>query len=80
MSFEKVLIIEDDLRRPQFAGHEIFLAKEVRSVATAKKLVFEAEALIARESFDLILLDIRLPDGDGEKFLEQLAMLPERPR
>ena len=47
-------------------------------MATAKKLA-EAEALIAKDSFDLILLDIRLPDGDGEKFLDQLALLPERP-
>ena len=76
MSFEKVLIIEDDSVVRSLLN-EIFLRRKC-SVATAKKLV-EAEALIARESFDLILLDIRLPDGDGEKFLEQLAMLPEHP-
>jgi DNA-binding NtrC family response regulator len=76
MSFEKVLIIEDDSVVRSLLN-EIFLRRKC-SVATAKKLV-EAEALIARDSFDLILLDIRLPDGDGEKFLEQLAMLPERP-
>lgn len=76
MSFEKVLIIEDDSVVRSLLN-EIFLRRKC-SVAAAKKLV-EAEALLAKESFDLILLDIRLPDGDGEKFLEQLAMLPERP-
>jgi DNA-binding NtrC family response regulator len=76
MSFEKVLIIEDDSVVRSLLN-EIFLRRKC-SVATAKKLV-EAEALIAKDSFDLILLDIRLPDGDGEKFLDQLALLPERP-
>jgi len=76
MSFEKVLIIEDDSVVRSLLN-EIFLRRKC-SVAAAKKLT-EAEALIAKESFDLIMLDIRLPDGDGEKFLEQLAMLPERP-
>jgi DNA-binding NtrC family response regulator len=76
MSFEKVLIIEDDSVVRSLLN-EIFLRRKC-SVSTAKKLV-EAEALIAKDSFDLILLDIRLPDGDGEKFLDQLALLPERP-
>jgi DNA-binding NtrC family response regulator len=76
MSFEKVLIIEDDSVVRSLLN-EIFLRRKC-TVAAAKKLT-EAEALIAKESFDLIMLDIRLPDGDGEKFLEQLAMLPERP-
>ena len=76
MSFEKVLIIEDESVVRNLLN-EIFLRRKC-AVATAKTLA-EAEALIARESFDLILLDIRLPDGDGQKFLEQLALLPERP-
>jgi DNA-binding NtrC family response regulator len=76
MSFEKVLIIEDDTVVRNLLN-EIFLRRKC-AVSAAKRLT-EAEALIARESFDLVLLDIRLPDGDGEKFLEQLAMLPERP-
>lgn len=76
MSFEKVLIIEDDSVVRNLLN-EIFLRRKC-SVATAKTLK-EAEAVLGRDSFDLVLLDIRLPDGDGEKFLEQLAMLPERP-
>jgi len=76
MSFEKVLIIEDDSVVRSLLN-EIFLRRKC-SVALAQRLV-EAQALIARDSFDLVLLDIRLPDGDGEKFLEQLAMLPEHP-
>jgi DNA-binding NtrC family response regulator len=39
----------------------------------------QAQAHLAREPFDLMMLDLRLPDGDGLKFLEQVATLPERP-
>jgi hypothetical protein len=26
-----------------------------------------------------MMLDLRLPDGDGQKFLEHVMVLPERP-
>ena len=38
-----------------------------------------AEALIAKETFDLVMLDVRLPDGDGQRFLEQVMALPSHP-
>jgi DNA-binding NtrC family response regulator len=39
----------------------------------------QAQAHLSREPFDLMMLDLRLPDGDGLKFLEQVNTLPERP-
>ncbi|MBA4138137.1 MAG: sigma-54-dependent Fis family transcriptional regulator [Opitutus sp.] len=76
MSFEKVLIVEDEpvVRNLQ---SEIFMRRKF-AVTTAETLA-QAETLLARESFDLVMLDIRLPDGDGQHFLERLATLPERP-
>lgn len=76
MSFEKVLIVEDEpvVRNLQ---SEIFMRRKF-AVSTAESLT-QAETLLARESFDLVMLDIRLPDGDGQQFLEKLATLPERP-
>ncbi len=76
MSLEKVLIIEDE---PVVRNllNEIFLRRKC-TVAKAENLA-QAETILARESFDLVMLDIRLPDGDGQKFLEHLATLPERP-
>jgi DNA-binding NtrC family response regulator len=76
MSFEKVLIVEDEpvVRNLQT---EIFMRRKF-AVSTAETLA-QAEALLARESFDLVMLDIRLPDGDGQHFLERLATLPDRP-
>lgn len=63
MSFEKVLIVEDEpvVRNLQ---REIFGRRKF-AVSTAETLA-QAEALLAKESFDLVMLDIRLPDGDGQ--------------
>ena len=76
MSLEKILIVEDEpvvrnLLQSIFARHKF-------TVSTAGT-VAEATAAMQRESFDLMMLDIRLPDGDGQKFLEHIAALPERP-
>jgi DNA-binding NtrC family response regulator len=76
MAFEKVLIIEDD-RMIRGLQEEIFRRRNF--TVTLAESLNEAEAAIARESFDLVMLDIRLPDGDGHHFLERLAALPERP-
>ncbi len=76
MSFEKILIVEDELvvrnlLQSIFQRHKL-------PVTCAHNLA-EAAAILQREQFDLMMLDIRLPDGDGQKFLEQVAALPERP-
>ncbi len=76
MSFEKVLIIEDEPVVRNLLT-EIFSRRKF-AVSVAETLA-QAEAAVTRESFDLVMLDIRLPDGDGQQFLERLATLPERP-
>jgi DNA-binding NtrC family response regulator len=76
MSFEKILIVEDDLVVRNLL-QSIFLRHKL-PVSLADSLA-QAQAHLAREPFDLMLLDLRLPDGDGLKFLEQVATLPERP-
>jgi DNA-binding NtrC family response regulator len=76
MSFEKILIVEDDLvirnlLQSIFARHKL-------PVTMADNLA-QAQACLAKEQFDLMMLDLRLPDGDGLKFLEQVGTLPDRP-
>ncbi len=76
MSLEKILIVEDEpvvrnLLQSIFARH--------KCVVTCATTLAEATVCVGRESFDLMMLDIRLPDGDGQKFLEQVTTLPERP-
>jgi DNA-binding NtrC family response regulator len=76
MSFEKVLIVEDEPVVRNLLTEIFSRRKLIPSVA---ETLAQAEAQLARESFDLVMLDIRLPDGDGQQFLERLATLPERP-
>lgn len=76
MSFEKVLIVEDEPVVRSLLT-EIFVRRKF-TVSAAETLA-QADALLLKESFDLVMLDIRLPDGDGQQFLERLAALPERP-
>jgi DNA-binding NtrC family response regulator len=76
MSFEKILIVEDDLVVRNLL-QSIFLRHRV-AVTCADSLA-QASANLAKEPFDLMVLDLRLPDGDGLRFLEQVSTMPERP-
>ena len=76
MAFEKVLIVDDE--RELRSLHAAFFAQRGFSTSVAGSLR-EADAAIGRESFDLVILDLRLPDGDGHSFLEHVMALPERP-
>jgi CheY-like chemotaxis protein len=40
----------------------------------------EARAVLAGQPFDLVLLDVRLPDGNGLDLARELADRPQRPR
>ncbi len=71
----RVLLIEDEraltrvwCRTLRAAGFEV----------TAAATVAEAEAL-ALDSFQVVLLDLVLPDGDGEQVLARLGRLHPRP-
>jgi len=59
---QKILLVEDEFRNRQLVEEALhpegYLVKSVGTVRDAK-------ASLAREAFDLILLDVNLPDGDG---------------
>ncbi len=76
ISLEKVLIVEDESVVRNLLS-EIFTRRKC-SVRCAQSLA-EAETLLKADTFDLMMLDLRLPDGDGQRFLERVAMLPEHP-
>ncbi|MDP2380868.1 MAG: response regulator [Pseudohongiella sp.] len=67
----RILLIEDDRELGKALRNT--LITEGYSVSTAASLS-EAQALLANQSagqvFDLFLLDLGLPDGDGKSFLE----------
>jgi len=76
MSLEKILVLDDEMIIRNVLGE--ILRRKHCSVSTAGCLA-EAENLVAHESFDLMFVDVRLPDGDGHQFLERVGLLPERP-
>lgn len=64
----KILIVEDDTTFSQLL--EGFLRKHGHDIITAKNIK-SALKLISENTFDLLLLDYRLPDGTGMDVLEK---------
>jgi DNA-binding NtrC family response regulator len=76
MSFEKIIVLDDEMIiRKSLETH---LRRKHYSVATASRIA-EAEALLAKDQFDLIFIDMHLPDGEGTELLERLAETPDAP-
>jgi len=76
MAFEKVIVLDDEMIIQRSLQEQ--LRRRRYSVATASTLE-EANSLLARDSFDLMFVDVRLPDGSGTELLERFAEQPESP-
>jgi DNA-binding NtrC family response regulator len=76
MPIEKIIVLEDDpiVRR----NLEQQLRQQRYDVATAETIA-GARDLMARDTFDLIFLDVRLPDGEGTDLLRELQSQPQKP-
>ncbi len=76
MSIEKAIVVEDDpiirknledcLRRRRY---------DVASVGT----IASAQEYLGKDNFDLVFLDVRLPDGDGTDLLKAIQSRPQKP-
>jgi DNA-binding response OmpR family regulator len=67
-----ILHVEDD------HDHARFVQDTLRGAATVLNAcsVSEAEAMLAARRFDLVILDLGLPDGDGHRLLNALPRPP----
>jgi len=76
MPIEKIIVLEDDLivRR----NLEEMLRQQRYDVA-ATSTIAAAKELLAKDTFDLLFLDVRLPDGEGTDLLRELQSHPEKP-
>jgi len=76
MAIERILIVDDDfiIRK----SLEDMLRKKRYSVVTASTLA-DAEHYLAKGDFDLVLADIRLPDGDGTSLIEHISQSKKAP-
>jgi CheY-like chemotaxis protein/HPt (histidine-containing phosphotransfer) domain-containing protein len=70
----RVLLIEDDPKMPEVLA--ALLSEDRITLSTAANAA-AALALVRREPFDLILLDLGLPDTDGFELLKQFKEFPE---
>lgn len=70
MAVEKILVIDD----------EPFIRKTFEEVLRGKRYgvssagsIAEAERLMKREQFDVVFVDVRLPDGEGMSLLDRVS-------
>jgi DNA-binding NtrC family response regulator len=76
MPIEKVIVVEDDpIIRRSLESQLRQRRCEVFGVST----LAAAKEGFAKDNFDLILLDVRLPDGEGTEWLKELYRRPQRP-
>lgn len=76
MPLEKIIVVDDDLMVRKTL--EDYLRKKrysVKSVQTIK----DAQKQLLKDSYDLIFIDLKFPDGDGMEILKELQQLPNAP-
>jgi len=76
MSIEKVIVLEDDLIVRN--NLEQCLRRRRYDVASVSTIAAATE-LLGKDNFDLVFLDMRLPDGDGTDLLKTIQQRPQKP-
>lgn len=73
---QKILIIEDDIS----LAMGICMALKSESITTeACDTISKAKQYISQKEFDLLILDINLPDGNGIEFLKECKAISDTP-
>src|SRR6266403_1627413 len=76
MPIEKIIVLEDDLVvRKNLEQQLRYKRYDVASAST----IAEAQELLTKDNFDLMIVDVRLPDGKGTDLLKQLQTRPVKP-
>lgn len=76
MPIEKIVVLEDDqVQRKNLESLLRYRRYDVASVTT----IAAAEEMLAKDNFDLMLVDVQLPDGDGTELLRRLQTKISRP-
>jgi DNA-binding NtrC family response regulator len=76
MVFEKIIVLDDELIIRKSLEEQ--LRRRRYSVASAANIA-QAESYLARDDFDMMFVDVRLPDGNGIDLLRRLAQQPDSP-
>jgi DNA-binding NtrC family response regulator len=76
MPIEKIIVLEDDLIVRKNLEQQ--LRQRRYDVATANNIA-AAQELLSKDNFDLMFVDVRLPDGEGTDLLKQLQTRAQKP-
>ena len=75
MPIEKIIVLEDDLIVRKNLEQQL----RQRRYDVAAAHLAAAQELLGKDTFDLIFVDVRLPDGEGTDLLKQLQTRPTKP-
>jgi DNA-binding NtrC family response regulator len=76
MPIEKIIVLEDDLIVRKSLEQQLrYRRYDVASAST----IAGAQELLGKDNFDLMIVDVKLPDGDGTELLKQLQLRPVKP-
>lgn len=79
MKLRTLLVDDERLARENLSSLlEQFCAEQIDSISMACSAI-EATDLLMLEDFDLLFLDIKMPDTDGFEFLEKINFLKSKP-
>ena len=76
MPIERILVLEDDLIVRKNLEQ---LLRQRRYDVVAVATLAAAQDQLARDTFDLVFVDVRLPDGEGTDLLRAVKLRPQRP-
>ena len=77
MALEKILVVDDERTIRQ--ALEVWLRGKRYGVSSTDTIA-GGDRLLKNDKFDLVFLDIRLPDGDGIELLERIQKMADRPQ
>jgi DNA-binding NtrC family response regulator len=76
MPIEKIIVLEDDMIVRKNLEQQL---RQRRYDVASATTISEAQELLGRDNFDLIFVDIRLPDGEGTDLLKQIQQRAHKP-
>lgn len=76
MPIEKIIVLEDDMIVRKNLEQQL---RNRRYDVAAVSTVADAQEYLARDNFDLVFADVRLPDGEGTDLLKSIQLRPQKP-
>ncbi len=76
MPIEKIIVLEDDLIGRKNLEQQL---RQRRYDVASTGTIAGAHEFLAKDTFDLMFVDVRLPDGEGTDLLRELQSRPQKP-